>query len=79
MSEIENADFGIVIQEPTSLLNPVPTRESLRELVLKEVLNGEMSIRKGAEALNMSYRDFYESLPEEYFLEVDEETGKATV
>lgn len=79
MSEIENADFGIVIQEPTSLLNPVPTRESLREHVFKEVLNGEMSIRKGAEALNMSYRDFYESLPEEYFLEVDEETGKATV
>ena len=79
MSEIGDADLGLVIQEPTSILDSKPTSESLRELVYKAVLNGEMSIRKGAEFLNMPYLDFYRSLPEEYFLEVDEETGKATV
>ena len=79
MSEIENADFGTVVQEPAALFDSVPTRESLRDIVLRQVLNGDMSIRKGAETLNVPYRDFYESLPEEYFLEVEEETGKAVV
>ncbi|MBR0226154.1 MAG: ImmA/IrrE family metallo-endopeptidase [Thermoguttaceae bacterium] len=68
---------GNLEPEPLSEFDAPPDR--FRALVYKAVTLGEMSMRRGSEFLNVPYYDFYNSLPEEYFLETVKENGKAVV